>query len=57
MWEKINTIFRETGYIASERLKVPNGWLIRSSCDYGTGSGHIVQTFIEDKNHEWVLTK
>lgn len=40
----------------TERLKVPGGWIVRSTIPHGYNAGSAVhQIFIEDEAHEWVI--
>jgi hypothetical protein len=58
MWEEISKEELPPGNTArihSDRLKVPGGWIVRSSIGgYNVGAG-ISQTFIADPMHEWKL--
>ena len=56
-WEIIETDISNT--TCSDRLKVPNGWIVRSYTKTGAFSnkGGIHQIFIPDINHKWVLDK
>ena len=49
MWE---TIDRQT-----DRMKVPQGWIVRSSVSSGSYQGGVSvhQIFVQDPNHDWVL--
>jgi len=49
MWEEIE--YKE--FCTSDRLKVPDGWIVRSY--YNRESVH--QIFVEDKRHTWKLNK
>ena len=61
MWEDIYEITdKNFDYQQSSRLMVPGGWLIRTIVRNTTShstSVHCAQTFVEDRMHEWTLTK
>jgi len=40
----------------SHRLKVPNGWIVRSIKENANHTS-VDQIFVEDKNHEWRINK
>jgi hypothetical protein len=54
LWESIDLI---NDRIASDRLKVTGGWLVRSVYLRGSqdGSCAIDQVFIADPGHEWEI--
>jgi len=52
MWE---TIIKEQGQ-ESHRLKVPGGWIVKSIIVHYRGCS-VSQIFVEDKKHQWNLTK
>lgn len=58
MWEKIeNDSSDSTERSNSARLKVPGGWIVRTTYHgYNTGAA-IAQTFVADCNHTWKLDK
>jgi len=41
----------------TERLKVPNGWLVRTTFCQGYDGGGVHMLVLEDKDHEWKLIK
>lgn len=53
MWEKIDS--------NTSRLKVPNGWIVRTIIDISSGSPNFIhsvsihQVFVEDEFHEWKI--
>ena len=66
MWEKISAteFYGHKFYERAERLKVPNGWIVKTTfCGQaGWGVNSPVSTcvhhiFIKDKEHTWKLEK
>ena len=44
-WEKVDK--------ATDRMKVPGGWIVCTEAGVATGGVH--QIFIVDKEHSWIL--
>lgn len=53
MWELISS---DDG-VASHRLAVPGGWVVRSKYSGYKMGASIAQTFVKDENHSWNLDK
>jgi hypothetical protein len=49
MWEKIDD--------NTERMHIPNGWIVRCCCSIGYYSTAISMVTIEDKDHIWTISK
>lgn len=59
MWEQIPDLDQEHkvlnhGYVYSARLKVPGGWLVRST-SYGYHGAGVAMHFVDDPSHGWKL--
>jgi len=60
MWELIEENIKDQGtytYIVSHRLKVPNGWIVRTVTSRYHGGAHSEHTFVADSSHSWQLQK
>lgn len=51
MWETV-TVDHDAGRGITERLKVPNGWIVRA-----TNVSHVALVFVPDPLHYWELEK
>ena len=51
MWELIED---KLG-VRTERLRVPQGWIVRSLCIIGSLGVALHQIFVRDDGHTWVL--
>ena len=41
----------------TDRLKVPGGWIIRTTEYYIQKSVAVHQIFVKDENHEWIINE
>jgi hypothetical protein len=51
-WEPIIEV-AGSAFVASTRLWVPGGWIVRSVVTRMDAGAHCSQIFVSDPNHEW----